>query len=407
MKNLKETLLEWFKHDYQDPAISRQALFSQFLIFYYEQTYKGLPIKGISHYRYPIRAFYQCCDFLLQDEKIAVGNFTPKGFNYIYKLPIEGEKEDPLFAERIVCSIYPYAYLTYLSAIRAYNLTDINSNTIHLISIDRETWKKNALHDFELKFNEDYGILTEDFPHHLIIPTFPNEHKILNKDLITFTQKDLNISSSQQIKSLKIEDILSLFLSMTRKPYLCGGYQHVLNILSKNIDIHFHDLLEYTEKNGSEIDKARLGFILSKRLNKSHKIIEKWKNQQEGKRGSSRKLISNQPFNERFDPDWNLSLNYRDIDDYVECRVKKLIVTTVDLNESEFQKIFGPILIFNKSNMRDANFGKNTLRAEFNFESMINHENLFFEKREAIIRNRLKELLNTEQIKFEYIYRDY
>lgn len=37
---------------------------------------------------------------------------------------------------------------------------------------------------------------------------------------------------------------------------------------------------------------------------------------------------------------------------------------------------------------------------------MISHEILFFEKREAIIRQRLKELFNSEEITFEYIYRD-
>lgn len=404
MKNLKETLLEWFKHDYSHPAISRQALFSQFLIFYYEQKYKGSPIKGISHYRYPVKAFYQCCDFLLQDEEIFVSNLTPKGFNYIYKL---SEQKDPLFEERIVCSIYPYGYLTYLSAMRAYKLTSLNSNTIHFISTDRETWKRNALHDFDLKFNEDYGISSNDFPQHLIIPTFPNEHKILDKDLITFTQKNLEISEfNKNNKSLKIEDILSLFISMTRKPHLCGGYQNVLDVFSKNIDVHFKDLIEYLDHNGSEIDKVRFGFILNKKLNKNHKIIDKWKFQQEGKRGSSRKLISSQPFSDRFDPEWNLSLNYKDTDDYVKCNVKKLIVTTKDLTESDFQKIFGPILIFNSKNIRDANFGRNTLIAEFSFEHMISHEILFFEKREAIIRQRLKELFNSEEITFEYIYRD-
>ncbi|MDC4843985.1 hypothetical protein NQ911_18850, partial [Acinetobacter baumannii] len=112
------------------------------------------------------------------------------------------------------------------------------------------------------------------------------------------------------------------------------------------------------------------------------------------------------PFSDRFDPEWNLSLNYKDTDDYVKCNVKKLIVTTKDLTESDFQKIFGPILIFNSKNIRDANFGRNTLIAEFSFEHMISHEILFFEKREAIIRQRLKELFNSEEITFEYIYRD-
>jgi hypothetical protein len=38
--------------------------------------------------------------------------------------------------------------------------------------------------------------------------------------------------------------------------------------------------------------------------------------------------------------------------DYIPCKIKSLKITTIYLNESEFQKIFGPILIYNKRNTR-------------------------------------------------------
>jgi len=100
-------------------------------------------------------------------------------------------------------------------------------------------------------------------------------------------------------------------------------------------------------------------------------------------------------------------------EDYIPCNVKSLKITTIYLNESEFQKIFGPFLIYNKRNTRyrdsDTNgntYHRNVMEAEFSFESVINHEPNYFEKREKIIRGRLKESFKSDFIKFEYCYRE-
>jgi hypothetical protein len=99
--------------------------------------------------------------------------------------------------------------------------------------------------------------------------------------------------------------------------------------------------------------------------------------------------------------------------DYIPCKIKSLKITTIYLNEIEFQKVFGTILLYNKRNTRYCDsdtsgntYHRNLMEAEFSFENMIDHEPNYFEKREKIIRDRLKENFNSEFIKFEYYYRD-
>ncbi|MEJ7879322.1 hypothetical protein WKH75_11970 [Acinetobacter baumannii] len=99
--------------------------------------------------------------------------------------------------------------------------------------------------------------------------------------------------------------------------------------------------------------------------------------------------------------------------DYIPCVVKSLKITTIYLNEAEFQKVFGSILLYNKRNTtyRDSDINGNTyhrnlMEAEFSFENVIDYEPNYFEKLEKIIRDRLKESFNSDFIKFEYYYRD-
>ena len=68
----------------------------------------------------------------------------------------------------------------------------------------------------------------------------------------------------------------------------CEGLELVLDIYKKQpLDV-FEQLLPYVEKNGTDIDKARIGFICYKLLKMEHPLLTQWIHeiQTDNKRGS-------------------------------------------------------------------------------------------------------------------------
>ncbi|MFX5100659.1 hypothetical protein ABTB97_21295, partial [Acinetobacter baumannii] len=89
------------------------------------------------------------------------------------------------------------------------------------------------------------------------------------------------------------QNVVDLYLDMLRTPHYCGGISHVLGVYRENIlkdnDL-FQELITSLTKNGSIIDRARFGYIFDKVLLLKTPEIKEWKEEQQGKRGSSRKL---------------------------------------------------------------------------------------------------------------------
>lgn len=192
----------------------------------------------------------------------------------------------------IVCSLYPYGYISYLTAMRVYNLTNRLPKSIDFIAPTRKIWKGS------FSKNEKYSAIP-----------YPSE-------FIKFKGKKINLHSRKALlpfiqrgQNIRVIEIGCLFLEMLRFPDRCGGFQHVFEIYEEMGLALCEEILEATENYGNNIDKSRVGYIFEKHLGISDNRIERWKITAVS-RGGSRKIIAENAYSKIYDEDWNLSLNH-------------------------------------------------------------------------------------------------
>lgn len=95
-------------------------------------------------------------------------------------------------------------------------------------------------------------------------------------------------------ENLRVSKIGRTFLDMLRKPQLCGGINHVIEVFTNHAETYLQFIIDEIEKDGKPIDKVRAGYILEEECNLQHKIFEQWR--QYKQRGSSRKLDASSDF---------------------------------------------------------------------------------------------------------------
>lgn len=204
----------------------------------------------------------------------------------------------------VICSLYDFGYISYLSAMQFYKLTDKKSKKIDYTVPTRPIWKKLQLEAF-LKSNADDKVSKNI----TFIPSYPSERiKINNKHLNVYSRAHTyRYTESGEIT--RVISIGDLFLEMVRHPELCGGFQHVLEVYKSNSRKFLNEIIESVEEYGRDIDKSRIGFIISSYLGIYDKRITDWKRDSIS-RGGSRKMISNDTYSNIYSEEWCISLNH-------------------------------------------------------------------------------------------------
>uniref|UniRef100_UPI000B084ADF hypothetical protein n=1 Tax=Acinetobacter radioresistens TaxID=40216 RepID=UPI000B084ADF len=291
-------------------AISRQELYNLFLKIWTEKEYKGIKISDLrynsKHYKKKFRSVLQDLKSHPQLKSIGEEAYGPTYFINLNK--------SPLNVYQIICDIYPAGYISHLSAMEFHRLTPPrNLQSIFFTTIDRKSWKE-FFYNVIVEIN--YPFFSDTYQHDLLdlIPRFPTEEKYLDQDLIVFTTKNLHGFENQN--NLRVRQLPFLFLDMVRTPQYCGGVETVLRVFRKYANLLLEDILEICQTHGTNIDKARVGFILDEVLKIQHPIIDKWKTLMVGQRGGSRKFVAYLAFEPRFSETWNISLNHTSVNMY-------------------------------------------------------------------------------------------
>lgn len=304
-----EALFDNFNESSQ-MAISRQELYSIFLNIWSDKEYKNIKISDLrynsKHYKKKFKSVLYELRSHSQLKSIGDEMYGPTYLLNINKAPFD--------ASKIICDIYPIGYISYLSAMEFHKLIPSrNHKNIFFTTIDRKAWKEIF---YDLITEKEYPFFEDTYAHDLLdlIPRFPTEEKYLDHELIVFTTK--NLHGFEQQKGLRVRELPFLFLDMVRTPQYCGGVETVLSVFKTYATLLLEDILETCQTHGTNIDKARIGFILDEILGIQHPIIDKWKILMIGQRGGSRKFVAYLNFEPRFSETWNISLNHTAVSTY-------------------------------------------------------------------------------------------
>jgi predicted transcriptional regulator of viral defense system len=107
--------------------------------------------------------------------------------------------------------------------------------------------------------------------------------------------------------TLRVATLGKTFLDMLRRPDLCGGISHVLEIYESRGREHASLIINEFEQRGAPIDRVRAGYILEERCGVTDPRLDAWI--ADAQRGGSRKLDPKGEYAPRFSERWQLSIN--------------------------------------------------------------------------------------------------
>jgi len=203
-------------------------------------------------------------------------------------------------AENIACLVDPTCYVSHLSAMQRWGLTDRSPEALMLTRPDRKTaqiqlqdYMNDVLHD------------GEDNPFPLKIVTHPA--RVRRRRVHVYETKNAGAYLKNRSDDVRVSTIGQTFLDTLQKPNLCGGMSHVLEVWEEHAETYLDEIVNALNTATSGLVKSRAGYIIEERLGLKHPGVEPWKAL--GQRGSSRKLDPAKEFAPAFSETWMISLN--------------------------------------------------------------------------------------------------
>lgn len=294
----------WLFEEYPYGVINCADLFDQFCVFFFSQKY-GNAIVKVRKGANIDNTFSKVLDELATFDKIKPMRNHSTGYSYFVK---KNHNNTP---QELLNIIYPYGYLSHLSAMQYYDLTDKLPITIFMTFLANNEWKMVSVKDHLEKVTPFFPEDEEVFCH---IPRYPVQDTYFKKELFFKRVKKLEPHTEFENR-LKVINVGELFIQMLNEPDLCGGFDHVFDIYQQYAKIFLKKILKSLDM-ASKIDQTRVCFMLDKVLDIKNQKIDRIKETMKNQRGSSRKMISNEPFSPYFCLEWNISLNHYLLEPY-------------------------------------------------------------------------------------------
>lgn len=203
-------------------------------------------------------------------------------------------------AEEVACIADPFCYVSHLSAMQRYGLTERSPEALHVTTPARAVW--NTLRD--AKAVQELG--SDDDAQGLLL-RYSLGPSLRRRAVIVHESSHPASPVEVRGERTRISGIGRTFLDMLANPNLCGGMRHVLDVWERSAGDWTSEIIEAVNSTPSKIDKVRAGYILEERLGLNDPRILSWRTF--AQRGGSRKLDPEAPYAPTFSASWMISLN--------------------------------------------------------------------------------------------------
>ena len=207
-------------------------------------------------------------------------------------------------AEGVATMLDPTCYVSHLSAMQRWGLTNRRPEALHLTRPDRAQ-ARIRLRELHANFFAAHKP-PSDFAGYM--PTLVTHPAVVRRRPVEVLQtKQSGASLVSRSDSVRVATVGQTFLDTLLRPDLCGGMGHVLDVWSEHAATHLEDVVAAVKAAPTAIAKVRAGYIIDERLGLSHPTVEVWR--ELAQRGGSRVLDPDRPFAPTFSETWMLSLN--------------------------------------------------------------------------------------------------
>jgi predicted transcriptional regulator of viral defense system len=200
----------------------------------------------------------------------------------------------------ILLECHPYATLSHATALVFHGLTD--EQPVQLVAtIPARSGTAGLL---------PIGTTPEDWEG-IVPPPIRRPKQILTRPVVWNRMEPARIYGAAEYHPggapLRITTLERTLIDAIQEPELSGGVANVFRAWERaRYLINVPVLIELTERNGSKLLRARIGYLLET-LGLNHPTLETWS--RATTRGGSNVLVPGAPFSSTYSERWNLSLN--------------------------------------------------------------------------------------------------
>jgi predicted transcriptional regulator of viral defense system len=208
-------------------------------------------------------------------------------------------------ADEIACLVDPFCYISHLSAMQRYGLTDRRPEALHITTPSNKLIKEFV----QKKMENDYGYDTSEIHRDEFLQLTITHHpaKVRKRAVENFSTKYYGDNISIKGSSSRISTIGQTFLDMLDEPKLCGGMSHIIDIWKEHAEDYMQDIITAINGAPKTIHKVRAGYILEEIMGVNSPDINKWVKY--AQRGGSRVLDPSKPFINQYSEKWMISIN--------------------------------------------------------------------------------------------------
>lgn len=273
----------------EKPVVTRFEFFEMI-----RQVYRESPSKDLGlHSKTPGAKDYVRFRAALKKAGV-IGNDRDYGARVIRVLSVPD-----LPAEGIICLIDPICYVSHLSAMERWGLTERVPRALMLTRPDRET----AAARYEARMKEVIGEGTSPLP----LTQIGHPAYVRRRPIKVCQSKAAGMFLKSRSDGVFLATVGQTFLDMLQEPHLCGGMAHVLDVWEEHATDRLDDIVAAVDQTPSGIVKCRAGYILEEHLGLRRPETERWK--ECAQRGGSRKLDPSRAYTSPFSETWEISLN--------------------------------------------------------------------------------------------------
>ncbi|MCY3768176.1 MAG: hypothetical protein OXG56_02235 [Gammaproteobacteria bacterium] len=203
-------------------------------------------------------------------------------------------------AEEIVCLADPLCYVSHLSAMQRWGLTNRSSKAL---LCSRPARKIATPRLSQMMAKHPYGDLPDRFRLYYI----KHPETVRGRPVRVFESKVEGASIAVRDSPVRLATIGQTFLDMLQQPRLCGGMSHVLDIYDEHATTWLDEIVTSVDSARTNLVKIRAGYILEEQLRLHHDKINGWKGLVQ--RGGGCKLDPSKAYSPVFSENWMISLN--------------------------------------------------------------------------------------------------
>ena len=222
-----------------------------------------------------------------------------RGYNYARVFRISDVADGS--AEDITAILDPFCYISHLSAMQRYSLTNRIPEALNLST------PKNWSAARDEKIQADYGdsLSHGEYMAPLSQLTWPD---MIRRRKVAL-HKTVRMPAIRNIRGsiARIAAIGETFVQTLDRPELCGGMEHVIEVWDNHAATYLDEIVVAVDHAKASIIKVRAGYLLNERLGIRDRRVLAWA--VFAQRGGSRKLDASVPYVPKYSEKWMISLN--------------------------------------------------------------------------------------------------